>query len=217
MAPIANATFLNEGKGLKGDDEMGEEEGEGDEEGRGAGRAREGERKEEGGGAVGETPWEQLRQLVTELEAYERGLAFSRPALVVANKTDEPEAQGNVEELQRQLAPGGPPEVAPRGRVARPGCTAPNRRGRWSQSRSSRGAPPGPPDGDMVVAEGGDASLQLRAASGLGQEGFCGEAGVEAPEWVKGRMAVYPTCAVLGEGVKDLRQGLRQALRKRRA
>ncbi|XP_074279859.1 putative GTP-binding protein OBGM, mitochondrial [Silene latifolia] len=47
-------------------------------------------------------PWEQLRDLVVELECYREGLS-DRPSLVVANKTDENGAGGVLEELQKRV------------------------------------------------------------------------------------------------------------------
>lgn len=56
--------------------------------------------------AVGERkgipPWEQLKDLVLELECYKEGLA-DRPSLVVANKMDEAGAEVVYEELQRRV------------------------------------------------------------------------------------------------------------------
>ncbi|KAH9609780.1 hypothetical protein KSS87_012770 [Heliosperma pusillum] len=53
-------------------------------------------------GRKGTPPWEQLRDLVVELECYREGLS-DRPSLVVANKTDEYGAEGVLEELQKRV------------------------------------------------------------------------------------------------------------------
>ncbi|CAM6019348.1 unnamed protein product [Sphagnum balticum] len=50
----------------------------------------------------GPLPWDQLEELMSELEMYEMGLSM-RPALVVANKIDEPGADDAFEELKRRL------------------------------------------------------------------------------------------------------------------
>lgn len=47
-------------------------------------------------------PWEQLRDLVLELEHYQKGLS-DRPSIIVANKTDEAGAECVLEELQRRV------------------------------------------------------------------------------------------------------------------
>ncbi|CAO2824949.1 unnamed protein product [Amaranthus hypochondriacus] len=47
-------------------------------------------------------PWEQLKDLVIELEHYQEGLS-DRPSLVVANKIDEDGAEDVLEELQRRV------------------------------------------------------------------------------------------------------------------
>ncbi|VFQ76687.1 unnamed protein product [Cuscuta campestris] len=54
------------------------------------------------GGSKGVPPWEQLRDLVLELEHYRRGLS-DRPSLVVANKIDEDGAEEVLEELKRRV------------------------------------------------------------------------------------------------------------------
>ncbi|KAL9235306.1 hypothetical protein vseg_010074 [Gypsophila vaccaria] len=54
------------------------------------------------GDRKGIPPWEQLRDLVLELEHYREGLS-DRPSLLVANKTDENGAEGVLEELQRRV------------------------------------------------------------------------------------------------------------------
>ncbi|XP_021716149.1 probable GTP-binding protein OBGM, mitochondrial [Chenopodium quinoa] len=53
-------------------------------------------------GRKGIPPWEQLRDLVLELEHYQEGLS-DRPSIVVANKTDEAGAECVLEELQRRV------------------------------------------------------------------------------------------------------------------
>lgn len=200
---------LEEGWG-KEKEEGAEEEGEEDEEREGVRGERMRRRK---GGALARPPWDQLRQLVTELEAYERGLAFSRPALVVANKADEPEAQGNIKELRRQLAPGGDlqrwlHQAAMRALgISHTGGAKGSAVGRaFRAPKAHVGEPEGPTAQRAVgVPQSGGAH---------GREGSVG--GVEVPRWVKGRMAVYPTCAVLGEGVGVLKRELRKALIRRR-
>ncbi|KAF5751454.1 GTP-binding protein Obg/CgtA putative isoform 2 [Tripterygium wilfordii] len=47
-------------------------------------------------------PWEQLRDLVIELEYHQEGLS-DRPSLVMANKIDEAGAEEVCEELQRRV------------------------------------------------------------------------------------------------------------------
>jgi Obg family GTPase CgtA len=54
------------------------------------------------GDRKGPLPWDQLEELMSELEMYEMGLSM-RPALVVANKIDEPGADDAFEELKRRL------------------------------------------------------------------------------------------------------------------
>ncbi len=54
------------------------------------------------GDRKGPLPWDQLEELMCELEMYEMGLSM-RPALVVANKIDEPGADDAFEELKRRL------------------------------------------------------------------------------------------------------------------
>ncbi|KAK9734820.1 hypothetical protein RND81_04G165100 [Saponaria officinalis] len=54
------------------------------------------------GDRKGIPPWEQLRDLITELEHYREGLS-DRPSLLVANKTDEIGAEGVLEELHRRV------------------------------------------------------------------------------------------------------------------
>ncbi|KAJ0983996.1 hypothetical protein J5N97_002352 [Dioscorea zingiberensis] len=53
-------------------------------------------------GKKGITPWEQLRDLVLELEYHQEGLS-DRPSLVVANKIDEEGAEDVYEELKRRV------------------------------------------------------------------------------------------------------------------
>ncbi|OAY84762.1 putative GTP-binding protein OBGM, mitochondrial [Ananas comosus] len=53
-------------------------------------------------GRKGISPWEQLRDLVLELEYHQEGLS-SRPSLIVANKIDEDGAEKVCEELQRRV------------------------------------------------------------------------------------------------------------------
>ncbi|CAN6336144.1 unnamed protein product [Urochloa humidicola] len=53
-------------------------------------------------GRKGIPPWEQLQDLVTELEHYQEGLT-RRPSLVVANKIDEEGADEMYEELKRRV------------------------------------------------------------------------------------------------------------------
>ncbi len=55
------------------------------------------------GGVDGRQPWEDLRHLREELELYMKGLS-KRPALIVANKMDLPEAAENLELLRAELA-----------------------------------------------------------------------------------------------------------------
>ncbi|KAL6654429.1 hypothetical protein ACP70R_007894 [Stipagrostis hirtigluma subsp. patula] len=53
-------------------------------------------------GRKGVPPWEQLQDLVTELEHYQEGLT-KRPSLIVANKIDEEGAEEMYEELKRRV------------------------------------------------------------------------------------------------------------------
>lgn len=53
-------------------------------------------------GQKGNPPWEQLRDLVLELEFYRKGLS-DRPSLVVANKIDEDGAEEVFEELRERV------------------------------------------------------------------------------------------------------------------
>lgn len=54
-------------------------------------------------GRKGIPPWEQLRDLLLELEFYRKGLT-DRPTLVVANKIDEEGAEEVCEELKRRVS-----------------------------------------------------------------------------------------------------------------
>ncbi|CAA7026295.1 unnamed protein product [Microthlaspi erraticum] len=53
-------------------------------------------------GCEGVTPWEQLRDLVMELEFHEEGLS-DRSSIVVANKIDEDGAEERLKELERRV------------------------------------------------------------------------------------------------------------------
>jgi GTPase len=53
-------------------------------------------------GADGRKPWDDYRQLLTELELYDAALV-KRPRLVVANKMDEPAAEKNLKEFKRKV------------------------------------------------------------------------------------------------------------------
>ena len=53
-------------------------------------------------GRKGIPPWEQLKDLILELEYYQEGLT-NRPSLVVANKIDEAGAEEVYEELKRRV------------------------------------------------------------------------------------------------------------------
>ncbi|KAL8205886.1 hypothetical protein R6Q57_009437 [Mikania cordata] len=53
-------------------------------------------------GRKGVPPWEQLRDLILELEFYNEGLS-GRPALIVANKIDEAGAEEVYDELRRRV------------------------------------------------------------------------------------------------------------------
>lgn len=54
-------------------------------------------------GRKGIPPWEQLKDLIMELEFYQEGLS-DRPSLVVANKIDEAGAEDVFEELKRRVS-----------------------------------------------------------------------------------------------------------------
>ncbi|HXG49318.1 MAG TPA: GTPase ObgE, partial [Methylomirabilota bacterium] len=47
-------------------------------------------------------PWDDYRQLLTELELYDPTL-LTRPRLVVANKMDEPQAEKNLKTFKRHV------------------------------------------------------------------------------------------------------------------
>ncbi|KAK4767738.1 hypothetical protein SAY87_002879 [Trapa incisa] len=53
-------------------------------------------------GRKGIPPWEQLRDLILELEHHQEGLS-SRPALIIANKIDEDGEEAVLEELKRRV------------------------------------------------------------------------------------------------------------------
>ncbi|KAJ7980855.1 GTP-binding protein Obg/CgtA [Quillaja saponaria] len=53
-------------------------------------------------GRKGIPPWEQLKDLILELEYHQEGLS-DRPSLIVANKIDEEGAEGVYEELKRRV------------------------------------------------------------------------------------------------------------------
>ena len=53
-------------------------------------------------GTDGRKPWDDYRQLLTELELYDSALV-KRPRLVVANKMDEPTAEKNLKEFKRKV------------------------------------------------------------------------------------------------------------------
>lgn len=53
-------------------------------------------------GRKGIPPWEQLRDLILELEHHQEGLS-SRPSLIIANKIDEDGAEAVFEELKRRV------------------------------------------------------------------------------------------------------------------
>ncbi|KAG4403832.1 hypothetical protein AAZX31_01G188500 [Glycine max] len=53
-------------------------------------------------GRKGIPPWEQLRDLILELEYHQDGLS-KRPSLIVANKTDEEGAEEVYKELKRRV------------------------------------------------------------------------------------------------------------------
>ncbi len=54
-------------------------------------------------GVDGRNPWEDFEHLQNELELYMKGLS-SRPAIIVANKTDLPESQENLAMLRESLS-----------------------------------------------------------------------------------------------------------------
>jgi GTPase len=53
-------------------------------------------------GADGRAPWDDYRNLLSELELYDPAL-LQRPRLVVANKMDEPSAQANLKKFKRRI------------------------------------------------------------------------------------------------------------------
>lgn len=53
-------------------------------------------------GRKGIPPWEQLKDLVLELEHHQEGLS-NRPSLVVANKIDETGAEDVFQELEKRV------------------------------------------------------------------------------------------------------------------
>ncbi len=53
-------------------------------------------------GTDGRTPWDDYRQLLSELEHYDPALV-EKPRLVVANKMDEPQAEDNLKTFKRRV------------------------------------------------------------------------------------------------------------------
>lgn len=53
-------------------------------------------------GTDGREPWDDYRQVLTELEKYDPGM-LERPRLVVANKMDEPVAEENLKKFKRRV------------------------------------------------------------------------------------------------------------------
>ena len=53
-------------------------------------------------GSDGRAPWDDYKQLLTELELYNPELV-ERPRLVVANKMDEPQAEANLKSFKRRV------------------------------------------------------------------------------------------------------------------
>ena len=53
-------------------------------------------------GTDGRTPWSDYEQLLNELRLYNPVL-LDRPRLVVANKMDEPAAEGNLRKFKRRV------------------------------------------------------------------------------------------------------------------
>ena len=53
-------------------------------------------------GADGRAPWDDYKNLLSELELYDPGLV-ARPRLVVANKMDEPAAEDNLKKFKRRI------------------------------------------------------------------------------------------------------------------
>jgi GTP-binding protein len=52
-------------------------------------------------GTDGRTPWDDLKNLLSELELYDPAL-LNRPRMVVANKMDEPAAVANLTKFKRR-------------------------------------------------------------------------------------------------------------------
>ena len=50
----------------------------------------------------GREPWDDYRQLLSELELYDSAM-LARPQLVVANKMDEPAAEENLKKFKRRV------------------------------------------------------------------------------------------------------------------
>ncbi len=53
-------------------------------------------------GSDGRAPWDDYKNLLTELELYDPSLV-ERPRLVVANKMDEPQAEENLKKFKRRI------------------------------------------------------------------------------------------------------------------
>jgi len=53
-------------------------------------------------GTDGRTPWDDYKQLLSELEMYDAALV-EKPRLVVANKMDEPQAEANLKTFKRKV------------------------------------------------------------------------------------------------------------------
>jgi GTP-binding protein len=53
-------------------------------------------------GTDGRAPWDDYKQLLTELELYDPGM-LEKPRLVVANKMDEPVAEQNLKAFKRKI------------------------------------------------------------------------------------------------------------------
>jgi len=53
-------------------------------------------------GTDGRNPWDDYKQLLAELELYDPGLV-QKPIYVVANKMDEPAAEGNLKKFKRRI------------------------------------------------------------------------------------------------------------------
>jgi GTP-binding protein len=52
-------------------------------------------------GVDGRQPWDDYRQLISELELYDAAL-LEKPRLIVANKMDEPVAEENLKKFKRR-------------------------------------------------------------------------------------------------------------------